>query len=268
MELRMSESNPVSKVSTMILMGMLVFSIIFIVIRKNAYDKQIVALQNQIAQKDQEIEVRQGVYQKLAVQTSSLGAIVDAKDTQIQQLTAQLKQSKDQLVTATSVGVQWKQAYQSTLTATQTTVPSTNVSAPAREKVTFNHDFGYIGVNGYTLTNPAEAWVSVQQNRPLKLTVALAETNTHQWRTYVTSSEENVGVDIQVSGINPYVLQPKWYENLEVNSSVGVGAGALFGLGVGAKIGSFSVGPGVWWTLTDHLDKFYGVNVAWRPFRR
>lgn len=233
---------------------------------------QLLALQNQIAERDRTIEVQKGLYEKLAVQTKDVKGTLDQKDVQVRELEDQVKKQKQDLLDASAVIVQWKKAYEGLANATQTNVPSTTQVA-SREKVDFHEDFGYIKVDGWTITNPPQAWVRLTQGRPLRLTLALAQDEAHAWHTYVTSSEQNMQVDVQVSSVNPYLFQPKWYENIGVDIDLGAGTnqsglGALFGAGLSYRFMQFSLGPHVWLGLNDRVDRYYGVTFEWRPFQR
>lgn len=243
-------------------------AIIWGAIKKHNYEKQILQLQNTIASNSKTVEDQKGLYEKLTIQTGDLKSLLNAKDTQIQELNNQVKQDKDQLVSVTTSVVTWKKAYEGLANAKETTVPPTGTNTASRERVDFDAKFGYIEASGYTLTGPPEAYVKVQQNRPLKLTVALAQNKDKTWKTYATSSEENVSVDIAVAGVNPLVLEPRWYEGLDVNAQLGAGAGVLAGVGVGIKISKFTVGPNIWVTTGTSLNTFYGMNVAYRPFEK
>jgi hypothetical protein len=244
---------------------------------KHAYDKRITQLQNEMAEKDKTIEVQKGLYTKLTVQSENVKGVLDQKDTQVRELEDQIKKQKQDLLNASTVVASWKKAYEGLAKATQTEVPA-DPTKPAlvgktREKVDFHEDFGYIGVDGWTLTNPAQAWVRVKQNRPLKLTLAISQDKDKAWHTYATSSEENVGVDIQVTAVNPFLLQPKWYEKIGIGIDLGMGTnqaglGALVGVGVNYQFMQFTMGPHVWLGINNTLDKYYGLTFEWRPFQR
>ena len=253
------------------LIALLLFVAIGGAIYKSKYDSQISALQNDKAQMAQTIEVQKGVYEKLVATSQNLENDLSSKDAQIVALKKQVDDQKEQILTLTQVAVQWKTAYEAAVKGTQTTVPATPGSTDVRTKVEFEKDFGYIGAKGYTLTNPPEAWIHIQQNRPLKLSVAITQDAQKAWHSYVTSSEENVSADIQISGVNPFILDKKWYENIGVSVSAAVGttdagAGGLLGVGLTYKISKFEVGPSVYVTISNRVDKFFGASFIWHPF--
>lgn len=239
-------------------------------LRELAYRKQIVDLQNQVASRDKTIEVSRGVFRKLAVEETDLKGLLDARDAQLNALKGQLKQGKEQLLAITETSLGWKHAFEGQATGQQTNLSPSAPGLPARAKVEFVKDFGYIGVSGYTLTNPAEAYVKVQQNRPLKLTLAISQSPDGHWNSYVTTNEPNVTVDVGVSGVNPHVLDRRWYERLGLASAAGLGKGgaAVGSVGLMLDVGRFTVGPVVWVVQADQGHVVYGGSMVWRPFAR
>lgn len=238
-----------------------------------SYEKQIISLQNKVAAQDKTIEAQKGVYTRLVVQTDEVKSLLNKKDAQVKLLLDEVKKQKSELLTATTATATWKKAYEGLASATGTTVPVEGQPTKTRERVDFTKDFGYIKVEGWTLSSPPEAWVKVAQQRPLRLTVAIAQANDKSWRSYVTSSEENVSVDIQVSSVNPQMLKPRWYEKIGVAVDVGAGVnqsgvGALFGFGLNYQIGQFTVGPHAWFGISKTVDKYAGISFEWRPFQQ
>lgn len=265
-----------------ILFGTMLAAIVGLVLAlawtNHQHQKQVAQLQNEMAMKDKTIEVQKGLYTKLTIQSEEIKNVLDSKDKQVQELLDQIKKQKQDLLSASTVVASWKKAYEGLAKATQTEVPPDPTKpvvagAKPREKVDFHEDFGYIGVDGWTLTNPPQAWVRVKQNRPLKLTLAISQDKDKAWHTYATSSEENVGVDIQVTAVNPFLLQPKWYEKIGVAIDLGMGTnrgglGALAGIGLNYQIKQFTIGPHIWLGINDVVDKYYGITFEWRPFQR
>lgn len=248
-------------------------AVVFHVVQQHAWEKQRVDLQNQLASKDKTIEEQKGLYEKLALQESNVENVLNSKDKQIQELEAQLKSTGQQLETATSTSVYWKKAYEGVTEVSEKETPPEGSNKSPRIEVDFKRDFGYIGVHGWCKTNPAEGWVFVENLRPLKLTVALSQDKSKAWHSYVTSSEENVAADITVSAVDPYILQPKWYEKLAVRGDFGVGTtdsgtGLLLGLGATMEIGRFDVGPAVWVGISNRVDRYLGAMVGFHPFQR
>jgi uncharacterized coiled-coil protein SlyX len=239
------------------------------------YESRLAEAQNQVAERDRTIEIQKGLYTKLTVQSKDVQGSLDQKDAQVRALEDQIKKSKQELLDASTVVVMWKKAYEGLANASQTTVPPVagKPPGPTREKVDFHEDFGYVRVDGWTLTSPPQAWVRLTQGRPLRLTLAVSQDAQKVWHTYATSSEENVSVDIRVTSVNPYVLQPRWYEHIGLAVDLGVGTnqggvGALVGLGANYQFMKFTLGPHIWLGINDRVDRYYGIQFEWRPFQR
>jgi hypothetical protein len=268
-----------------ILFGVMTAAIFALVIalawQSHQHQVAVTQLQNELATRDKTIEVQKNLYTKLTVQTKDIQGTLDQRDKEVKLLEEQIKKQGQELLNASSLVVSWKKAYEGLAKATQTHVdpdpknPPTNPVeiVKGREKVDFHQDFGYIGVDGWTLTNPPQAWVRVKQNRPLRLTLALSQDKDKAWHTYTTSSEENIGVDIAVTSVNPYLLQPKWYEKIGIAVDLGAGTnqsgiGALVGVGLNYQFMQFTLGPHVWLGINNTVDKYYGLSFEWRPFQR
>jgi sulfur transfer complex TusBCD TusB component (DsrH family) len=237
-------------------------------VKKMSYDKRIAELQNAVAEKDRTLETHLGVYEKLAIQTEALKGLLDQKNAQVAALTKDLNARGEELLVANNLVVFWKKKYEAQGTGTQTVVPGDGPAKPERLKVSFSKDFGYIGVNGYTITSPPEYFVSVDQKRPLKMTLVVGQLKDGSWKASVTSSEENVGVDIAVAAVNPHIFDDHWYEKLGLSLDLGVGAnGFLGGVGASYRFGKFDVGPKVWLSAGGSgVNVAYGAGLVWRPF--
>jgi len=259
----------ISQIGCIILASVLLGGAIYATLEKRSYDAKIVAMNNAIAAKDQTIEIAQGLYEKSTLETKSLKELLNSKNSEVLSLKTELDKKDQQLIAATSMALKWKHDYEALVAATQTTVPGTQPTDPARTKVSFEKDFGPILVSGYTLTGPPEAYVKLHQQRPLRLTLAISQDKTGLWHTYTTSSEENMSVDITLSGVDPYFAERHWYERLSISALVAAGNnGALGGLGVGIDIGKFTISPMIMAHSSNILAPLYGLGFTWRPFQQ
>lgn len=257
------------------LMGVIALLLVVVVwgaVGKWQTDREMARLRNEVAVRDQTIEVQKGVFTKLTIESDNLRKLLDSKDEQIQGLTDQLKKSKEDLLVANQLVIRWKKAYEGAVDAHQ---DPPDPEQPGRTKVSFQKDWGMIGVKGWTFTNPPEAWVSVTQLRPLKVTVAVSQDKSGAWHTYATSSEENVGIDIALASVNPYLLEPKWYEKIQLGASLAGGSGTggfgfLLGVDATYKVGKFDIGPAVFVSFGagTAVTPFFGAKFNWRPFER
>lgn len=226
-----------------------------------SHQADLVRLQNEIAKRDQTIEVQKGVYAKLTVQLDDLKGSIDTTSESGKKLADEVRKSKAELIAVNNALLKLKeQVAQGKGTQTEPT--------PGRLKVEFAQDFGYARVDGFTLTNPPEYQLRLSQGgTPLRLTLALTQQPDRSWKTLVASSDSNIAVDIGVSSVNPLALEPRWYEKLQLSLSFGVGHGVITGLGASYRLGAFEVGPGVWAT-TDGPSVYYGGSISWAPFMR
>lgn len=232
---------------------------------------QIFNLQNQIAKDDVTHEVQKNEYERLTIVNRNINDLMQNKDHQIVALAQELKKKNEQIVSFATAELKWKHAYEASVNGKQT--EEKGPTGEIRQRVDFSKDFGYIGAEGYTLTNPPMAHLKIMQNRPLRLSIAMTQKKDGSWSTRVLSSEDNVGIDIQSAYFNPYVLEHRWYEKIGVNfalggGTTGQGVGAIGGVGLLYDVGQFQLGPNFWTVATDRVDKFYGMSLVWRPFTR
>lgn len=258
----------IAKYSFFVLLALLVVLLIGGAIQKHRYEAQLAELRNAVAMKDKTIEVQKDVYSKLTIETDNLKATLDTKDQEVKSLLKQLQKTGQDLLDVNQLVIQWKKAYEGLADSTQTNVPPSAPGSPQRKRVDFKKDFGAIAVSGYTLTDPAESWLKVEQLKPLKLTVAVSQDKSGAWHSYVTTDDDNTTVDIAVTAVNPYLLEPKWYESIQLNSFLAAGPGLLAGVGASYRFGRFDVGPAVFITTASGFSPYYGATFTWRPFQK
>lgn len=252
---------------------------LYMYIKNRQYRNEIADLYNKVTRQAETIEVQKNVYEKKSLEVDDLNSILESlkkdndldKDT-ITKLQKELEKRQSELLAANRLALKWKKAYEAEVEANQTEDPGKDPDDPGddRIKISFEKDFGYIGVNGYTLTNPPIAWISVKQNRPLFLTMALSQNKDGHWSTLVTSSEDNVEVDVEVSAVNPFVLAKKWYEKLSVDTGIKLKTSGLTPkLGISYPFGPINVSGGLQGDTVDKSVGWYvGLGYLWRPFER
>jgi hypothetical protein len=214
--------------------------------------------------------MHKGVFEKLAIESSDLKNKLDQRDTQIKMLLDDVKKSGEELLAVNTMSLSWKKAYEALVNGVQTSIPSANPGGQRRDKVEFEKDWKYIRASGYTITNPPEAYVKVEQVKPLKISVTIGQMDDGSWKSRVTSSEENVSVDITLAAVNPKIFDIKWYERLGTSIDLGIGtSGFLGGVGASLLIGKVDIGPKVWFTAGDNgVHPFYGAAITWHPWAR
>jgi hypothetical protein len=128
------------------------------------------------------------------------------------------------------------------------------------------------GVSGFTLTDPPEATIKLQQNKPLEIAVTVSQDKDGKWNTHATTNDPNMDVDIALAGVNPYLLKPKWYEKIGVTNDLAITAGNRFGVlgsvGVSYQIGQFDIGPKFWLNISDNVNYGAGIGMIWHPFMK
>lgn len=258
-----------------LLLSISVGLVIFISCKESEFEKQRIELQNKLAERDETIEVQKNVYQKLSIQSKDLSKLLDEKDEELTRLKSQLKNSGDELLTASSLIVGLKKELQS---ARKAALAPQDPENPGKIEVKFDSDkdFSPFRVTGSTIGDCGRVEeptynVKLLQEKPIKLSVVVSQQKDGSWRTSATSSEESIGVDISLASVNPFVLEPKWYENIGLNLDIGVGTGPGFlaGTGVSYRFGKFDVGPRVWVTIDPHgVSPYFGAQLLWHPFAK
>lgn len=262
------------KISAIVAASVVVVLLGVIEYQRRIHSAELRGLRNQVASRDQTVEIKDGLYRRATLEVENLTALLETSRKEVSSLKDELAGDRQKLLTVTELAVKWKRAYEAEASAHQEDLPpvvapsgSDTESSAVRKKVTFARDFGYIGVDGYTLTDPAYAWVRVVQKRPLVLTLALSQGDDGKWSTYVTSSEKDVGVDVRLSAVNPKLLSQKWYEKIGVQGTVAVGPGLVSAVGVTYRLGSLQLGPVAAYSPSIS-GAMYGVSVTWHPFSR
>lgn len=181
----------------------------------NARDT-IASIATELASSEETVEITKNLYAKKVHENEglleSLEKMKREGDAEVAALVDQLKRAEQRILTLNSLVVKWKSAYEGLLETTQTEEPGED--GTIRKRVDFKKDFGYIGVTGHTLTDPPEGFIKVEQLRPLRLTLVVTKNRNGTWSSLVSSSEDNVGVDIDVTGIDLSVIKPKWYQRI------------------------------------------------------
>lgn len=228
--------------------------------KKLQYDSTVVKLQNQVAQRDQTIESQKNLYEKLTLQLTNLEMAVDTQTEQGKALLKEVEKDHAKLLAVQNAVLTIKDQIAKG--------QGEQHQEGERTRVSFAKDFPVYTVEGWTLTNPAEYELKVTQ-KPIKVTMGLAQDKDGEWHTYMTSSSEDVKLNIGITAVNPYIFKPKWYEKIRVNADVGLGSGILTGVGASYQLGQYQVGPKFWTTVNgEGVHGFIGANFNWAPFSK
>ncbi len=182
-------------------------------------DDQVADLATRLAQNEQTVEIKEGLYATKLVEMKDLRTLVDQDRSEMKALREQLSESRSELLSTQEVAVRWKRAFEGSVTARQTDAgPSPSDPAIVRKRVEFDRDFGPISVSGHTLTDPPEGVVSIRQTRPLLLTVNIARDKAGRWSSLVTSSEPTMEAQVKLGALDLSVLpSPSWYQRIWVD---------------------------------------------------
>jgi cell division protein FtsB len=264
------------KYLALILITLLLGAGVFGYVKYRSYQSELADLRNQVAQKDKTNEVLKDQYTKLAQENDNL----KASDADLRKL---LDKTNQDLIAETQAKVYWKGKYTWEVNhkpvVPSPTDPNGGFTPPATQVACTEKPVLYSGVQDigllkltidtFTLDPSYQTRLTVEQgSKPLVLTLDLTRDSKKQWRTFVKSSDERIGVDIGVNSVNMEPLETRWYERLKVHVDVGAalsGGGVLGGLGLGYQFGQFDLGPSVWGTTTGNT--YGGLNFSWAPFK-
>lgn len=260
--------NVLLKVGLAVLSALLLVAVIYGAGVKYKHEKQIETMANAIAERDKTIEVQKSVYDRLSIQNRDLEKMLVGQGEDIVNLKKQLDKTKSEILTVNQLVIKWKKAYDDLLDATQHPDPTD----PTREVVEFGpKSLGPVIVKGHTKTNPPEARISLEQARPLALTLVVSQDKDKLWHSTVTTDEDDFSVEIKNASVNPWILEPKWYEGVAISTVVAIGKGTnvtgLLGVGVTVPIKQFNVGPMAFAHVGSEVDVGIGLSFAWRPFQ-
>ena len=212
------------------------------------------------------VKLREGVWERRAVEVVDLRRLLDASKGETLALAEELRKSHRDVVAVTKVAVRWKNAYEGAVAAGQTTVLPASPDDPPRIRVDFSRDFGPILVTGHTITDPPEGHVKVEQTRPLHLTLALSRAKDGSWRTMV-AADDGYEVDVELAGVDFGIFTDPWYRRLGVGVFAGVSpsGGAHGSIGLLYKGDRFVVGPTIG-VSTESSALVIGGAFQWFPF--
>ena len=143
-----------------------------------------------------------------------------------------------------------------------------------RTRVDFHEQVDPVSVEGFTLTNPPEAEVTVGFTRPLKLRTVITQEENGSWRTYVEGDWPNLTIEQIETTVNPRAERNMdFVENIVIGGNLHTSVelndvtGGVFALYSFKK--SFAVGPSVNVGLVDGDSAFLvGAQFQWNPWRR
>ena len=218
---------------------------------------QISSLSAQLAESEKTVQLKDGLYATELAQVTSLQSLLDGSDAQVKALKDELAKTQAQLLDTQQIALQWKNAYEGQLAANQSTQGQ-------RTRVDFSGKLGPIAAQGYTLTDPAEAHLSLRQIDPLLLTVSVARQKDGKWTSYVTTSDPNIDVKVKLGGVDPGAVSPSWQQRIWLDAGIDFLGGRSASLGASYHFDRWSLGfrCSIW----EPTDFGCGLTAGFRIF--
>lgn len=245
---------------------------------RNAYEARIVELQNDVASRDKTIETQKGVYERLSIQSQNLTELLGDKDRELVLLKKQLDDQGAEILTANKLIVKLRKDLEHRADVPAQPVPPGHDTFERMFPIDSKDDLLPFRVTGWVTAKPkmncdpltVSVGLNLTQVRPLNVSVLVSQDSDGSWRAHATSSEEAFEIDIALSGVNPRMLERKWYEKIGLGADIGIGTnpGFLVGLGAYYEIGRFEVGPRVWMVVDRGASAYFGAQLLWHPFAK
>jgi hypothetical protein len=245
---------------------------VFFVFEKYNHNKDKKELSNQIAQLEGTVQETKTAYSVRGVEMENLK--VENKELQ-----KKIHDRDESIAALGKVVLEWKDKYYKIMDAYGSVVDGSGgvIEIPAdckecmkdlRFRVDFKQEQDNIEVSGFTLTNPPQAEIKLHWTKPLILDIVLAKDDSGSYRIYVdpgTSGAVPTELNLKV---DPSVFDRKWYEKIALGADLGYGDGVITTLRVNYELlGNWMIGPFVTFEYDGKFQQFYGLNVAWFPFR-
>lgn len=231
---------------------------------KRSNQNRIADLSTELSKSEETVELQKGLYSRKVKEIEDLTSLLDTRRAEVAALRKHLEETQAKLLITEQISLRWKKAFEDALKAVQTEEPPEEPGGVPRKKVTFEGMLGPVKASGHTLTDPPEAHLKLEQIVPLILTMNMVQNKDGTWSTFVTSSDENIDVKIDLAGVNPLVLSEKWYQRLWIEANaifIGEPAGTI-GLSYHGDRYSFGVDCSAWQTGSG-----CGVRGGFRLFK-
>jgi hypothetical protein len=274
------------KIISIVLASCLFLGGILFYFEKRAHSRIVDNLNNLIAKQEQTIKEKEGLYSAQSVKIDSL----ESQLSEMRDLKKIISERNEKIESLTKLALKWETKYFKIKDANQTVVsindlidpldpldPLDNTTPACEEclsqyrlRVDFSQQSGNWMIEGFTLTNPAYAELSLKRLSDFLLSLVLAKNN-GKYRVYLSDeNNEFAGAEINLL-IDKDSFKRKWYEKIILNGGMSVGLrGGLFSGGLSYfMFDDLTIGPRVDMFFNgDESLIFYGVNVGWMPFRK
>lgn len=236
-------------------------------IRGNQEEARRIESQNEIARMSDVIEERNGVWSRLSQQQDD---IINRLRDQNSGLADLIEQRNEQILTLSETVARIRDVH---VVVRPRNITQTPVGDD-RIRVDFHEEVDPIRVEGFTLTNPGEADLTVGFTRPLRLTTTVTQAEDGSWKTYVEGDWPNLEIEQIDSVVNPQPIRERTFvENLIVGGDLATSFqfDSIFAdvymmyefnesLAVGPSIGAAVIG--------DQARATIGLKFQWAPWRQ
>lgn len=238
--------------------------------RANSEENKRIESQNRIAQMSKVIQEKENLWSRLSQQQEDVIGILRRDN---EGLADQIEKQGDTILALSETVVKMKSVRVVVRheNITQDPVEPTEPGGDERLRVSFHENVDPISVEGFTLTNPPEAEVTVGFTRPLKLRTVITQQQDGAWRTYVEGDWPNLDIQQIETVVNPRAAhQRSFVENIVVGGNLLISPDfddVVGNINLGYSLGSFSVGPSLGIALVnDNASFVVGFQSEWKPF--
>jgi hypothetical protein len=230
---------------------------------RHKHQQELRALNNQLAATQQLVQETKSAFSSAALEASNLKA-------QNKDLQKAIKAKGERILAQTTVALKPKDQ-----TVEIKEGAKESVSPDNRTRVDFEKVDGNLKIKGFTLTNPAEASVSLQWLAALNLELVLTKGPEGNYRVYI-DSQNAIPIALTLR-VDPSVTAKRWFERINLSASASFGNsligpvtfGGLASVGVGYQISSkINFGLNVSAVYTGNVFLFYGATVTFYPFAK
>lgn len=238
----------------------------------SAGEEARVNAQNRIAQLSATVQENENIWSRLAQEkeiemaelrevNEELADLIESKNQEITTLTTVIARLRNVRVVVDSGNV------------TETTEP-VEEGEGERYRVEFDQTWrDFMRIHGFTLTNPAEAEISVDYTRPARISVVTVQQEDLSWSTYIETDIPNLEIGEIDSIVNP-ISRPQeetpWFHNIMfgIGGSVGVqGQMGTAHLYFGYDAGDWDLGITAGGIFTANgVDFAPGLQFTFAPF--
>jgi hypothetical protein len=268
------------KIISIVLASCLFLLGLFFYFEKRAHSKAVDELNNLIAKQEQTIKEKEGIYSAQSVKVQDL----ESQLSEMRDLKKIISKRDEKIESLAKLALKWetkyfkiKDAKQSVISINEFLKPPENITADCQEcisqyrlRVDFAKQSGNWIIEGFTLTNPAYAELSLKRLSDFLLSLVLTK-NEGKYKIYLSDeSKEFAGAEINLL-IDKNSFKRKWYEKIILNGGMSVSSrGGLFSGGLSYRLfENLTIGPkfDMFFNGKDSIT-FYGVNLGWIIFRK